>query len=436
MRINIDPKLFRKLLIGVIVIVLLFFILRHFRAKSAYAIPTNTASFVGSITGTTLTVPVNGVISGRIVVGAIVTGTGISSGTTITAFISGTAGGAGTYTVSVSQSVAAGTTMTTAVGASFTGTIAGTTLTVNSAGLLGTIAVGATVAGTTISPGTTITAFISGTAGGAGTYTVSVSQSIGTTASPVAMTATVIDTGLASYQTNTSKCRAVYLNALNQANGVVADVPSATTTALATCYSSEAGTYVGSKCTYTTISNIPTATGTLVDTLDVKNMYEAMGLDIVKIQEAYQPILDLLNTLANRTYTYTVALSLSGLPTITNGTTVTVDDLIAARRADISNPTRKFYAQVCPGFFAPAAGGTDPGPTYKTWTYASNIRATRMVAVLDTATNSLKVSTVGADNVGINNIAIWKIMKASAAGTNSDKAAKAGPLTIPQPTWN
>lgn len=58
--------------------------------------------FTGSITATTLTV--TAVTTGILYVGAVLTGTGVTVGTTITALGTGT-GGAGTYTVSPSQSV-------------------------------------------------------------------------------------------------------------------------------------------------------------------------------------------------------------------------------------------------------------------------------------------------------------------------------------------
>jgi hypothetical protein len=60
------------------------------------------ASFTGSISGTTLTV--TAVASGTIAVGQTVTGSGITSNTTITALGSGS-GAAGTYTVSISQTI-------------------------------------------------------------------------------------------------------------------------------------------------------------------------------------------------------------------------------------------------------------------------------------------------------------------------------------------
>jgi hypothetical protein len=60
-------------------------------------------SFTGFISATTLTIST--VVSGVLQVGQIISGTGITSGTTVTALGSGT-GGVGTYTVSISQTVA------------------------------------------------------------------------------------------------------------------------------------------------------------------------------------------------------------------------------------------------------------------------------------------------------------------------------------------
>jgi len=61
---------------------------------------------IGSITGTTLAL--SSVASGAAYVGATITGTGVTAGTRITEFLTGT-GGAGTYTVSASQTVASTT---------------------------------------------------------------------------------------------------------------------------------------------------------------------------------------------------------------------------------------------------------------------------------------------------------------------------------------
>lgn len=68
---------------------------------------TTTAAVVtGSIATTTLTV--SAVTSGTLTIGQPITGTGVTAGTTITGFLTGT-GGAGTYTVSASQTVSSTT---------------------------------------------------------------------------------------------------------------------------------------------------------------------------------------------------------------------------------------------------------------------------------------------------------------------------------------
>ena len=67
------------------------------------------AVVTGSIAGTTLTI--SAVTSGTVYVGAQISGTGVTAGTTITALGTGT-GGTGTYTVSASQTVSS-TTITT-----------------------------------------------------------------------------------------------------------------------------------------------------------------------------------------------------------------------------------------------------------------------------------------------------------------------------------
>lgn len=64
---------------------------------------TTATAFTGAITGTTLTV--TAVASGTIQIGQVITGIGVTAGTSIVAFGTGT-GGTGTYTVSTSQTVA------------------------------------------------------------------------------------------------------------------------------------------------------------------------------------------------------------------------------------------------------------------------------------------------------------------------------------------
>lgn len=329
----------------------------------------------------------------------------------------------------------------------FTGSISGTTLTVSGT-VTGSIIVGATLSGTGVTAGTTITAQTSGTTGGAGTYTVSASQTV----SPaVAMTTSGGDSSLSSYTTAVSRCRDTYQNALNMAGGNTSDpTVVAAATARDTCYQNQASAYVTARCSYLTTSNIPTATGTVVQGVDVFTAYTTMGNDISQIQLVYQPIRNLVEALTNSTYTYGAAVTV-GSVTIPANTTISVTDVDNARKADVSGPTRRFYAQVCPGFFAPADGtSTDPTSTYLAWTYGTisggtptgKIDQRRMAAAVTSATDSTpKISATLSQNTGLNNIAVWKIMsqdstnKNSSGVSNQDLASKSGPLAYPQPTW-
>jgi hypothetical protein len=152
----------------------------------------STSSFTGSISGTTLTV--TAVASGTIITGQVLTENSASSGTTITSQLTGTTGGVGTYTVSISQTRTSG---------SFTGTytLASTTLSILSTVLRvtavasGTLSIGQFLTGTGVAFSTTITAFGTGS-GNTGTYTISSAQAFAsTTISASAGTVTVGATG-------------------------------------------------------------------------------------------------------------------------------------------------------------------------------------------------------------------------------------------------
>ena len=136
----------------------------------------SSAIFTGSISTTTLTV--TSVLSGTIAVGQAIFGQGMAQNTVITALGTGS-GGVGTYTVSDSQTVASTTINSVASPAIVTGSISGTTLTV-SAVTSGTLKIGQTIEGTGVTDGTIIKAFGTGS-GGAGTYTVSASQTVSST---------------------------------------------------------------------------------------------------------------------------------------------------------------------------------------------------------------------------------------------------------------
>lgn len=143
-------------------------------ASTGGALPT-TNTCTGSISGTTLTVSAVG--SGSVLAGGVgqtVTANGVDSNTQIISQITGTAGGIGTYQVSISQTVAS-----TAM------TLSGGGLTLTGANTSGVFAPGMTISGTNIPTGTTILAYGTGTAGGPGTYLVSNAAASAATASTV-----------------------------------------------------------------------------------------------------------------------------------------------------------------------------------------------------------------------------------------------------------
>ena len=128
-----------------------------------------TTTIVCSASTTTLTV--TSVISGTIAIGMLLN---TATGGPITAQLTGTPGGVGTYTIT-SQTIAVGTTVgLTPTVAVFTGNISTFTLTVAS------LISGAIVPGMTLntSSGGTIVTQLTGTTGGVGTYTISVSQTV------------------------------------------------------------------------------------------------------------------------------------------------------------------------------------------------------------------------------------------------------------------
>ena len=140
-------------------------------------------SVTASIAGQVMTVTAIG--SGVLGAGQALTGTNVSAGTYIVNQLTGTAGGTGTYTVSVSQTAASATVVASGGG-----------LTV-SAVTTGTLAVGQTISGTGITAGTTITGLGTGT-GGTGIYLVSVSQTAASTtvtASGGTLTVTAVGSG-------------------------------------------------------------------------------------------------------------------------------------------------------------------------------------------------------------------------------------------------
>lgn len=124
--------------------------------------PGTSTSVTGSISGNKLTVTAVG--SGALVIGGLLSGTGVATGTRVVAQDSGTAGGIGIYTVSIANQAAASTTITQTYGV-FTAASA----------LSGLFQVGSVLSGSGVTAGTTIVGLGTGT-GGLGTYIVDTTQ--------------------------------------------------------------------------------------------------------------------------------------------------------------------------------------------------------------------------------------------------------------------
>ena len=113
------------------------------------------AQFIGSVSGTTLTVTL--MKSGTIAVGQSLFGLGVTPETIITALGTGT-GGVGTYTVNLSQTEPSEIFNSSAVAAKITGSISGNILTVTAIGANQTLYPGQTIQGAGVTSGTIITA--------------------------------------------------------------------------------------------------------------------------------------------------------------------------------------------------------------------------------------------------------------------------------------
>jgi len=164
------------------------------------------SNFTGTFLGNTLTV--NTINSGAIALGMTLSGSGVSSGTTIVAFKSGAGGNvneAGTYTLNTTQ---------TTVAPIFTGSISGTTLNVTAV-TQGVIGVGSVLTGTGVTSGTTITAFVSAT-GGTGTYTVGTSQ----TTSSTTITGTITPITITGYYQRPLSIDSAFVRVNTTSNGV------------------------------------------------------------------------------------------------------------------------------------------------------------------------------------------------------------------------
>jgi hypothetical protein len=160
--------------------------------------PTNDSAFfsaTGVQTAATNIVTISAVTKGKLVPGMRLAGTGVDAGLTVLTQATGTAGGAGTYTVSTTTGFAS-TTVTTAAtdtgfkfasatdaDASFTGVVAAGTGVLTVSALTGVVQIGANLSGTGVPANTFIRSQLTGTTGLAGTYQLNtIGPAIGSTA--------------------------------------------------------------------------------------------------------------------------------------------------------------------------------------------------------------------------------------------------------------
>jgi len=161
-------------------------------------------------------------------------------------------------------------------------------------------------------------------------------------------------------------------------------------TTLSTAINNRVGRYVSDKCPEVSSGTIPT------DATKVP-FWNAYQSDLAKVQQAY----------------YTVV----GAATPTS--TPPSEQVLAARKADISGATRKYIASVCPNFYKTTT--TDPTADYKTWAYVEAGTA---------PTNGLLKTDVSAANVTTWAGYAAKTKSSTSSVTVSSGATDVGPVAV------
>jgi len=219
------------------------------------------ASFTATISngsgGSGTQLNVSAVSNGTIKIGQTVSGTGVTDGTKITAFVSGSNGGIGIYTVDTAHNLTSRA-MTSVIRISsfgsktgpavIVGSITGTTLTVASVSS-GTLAIGQKITGTGVSDGTYITA-------GSGTsWTVSKSQTVGSGTTITASYSVTLNIPTLASAPTTSAWYEILGNTNPLYNGLYYCVKSTVST-ITLSYPYDPGTW--STSTVTTIDRVST----------------------------------------------------------------------------------------------------------------------------------------------------------------------------------
>lgn len=165
-------------------------------------------------------------------------------------------------------------------------------------------------------------------------------------------------------------------------------------TTLSNAINNRVGRYVSDKCPEVSSGTIPT------DATKVP-FWNAYQSDLAKVQQAY----------------YTVV----GAATATS--TPPSEQVLAARKADISGATRKYIASVCPNFYKTTT--TDPTADYKTWAYVEAGTA---------PTNGLLKTDVSAANVTTWAGYAAKTKSTTSSVTVSPGAVDVGPVAVADTT--
>jgi hypothetical protein len=148
---------------------------------------------------------------------------------------------------------------------------------------------------------------------------------------------------LQGYQ-DTYNLAMIGVNAMPAGDAKTAAIMAAETT-LSNAINTRVGTYVSSKCPAVSSGSAPATTGVAATDAANTAAWNTYQSDLAKIQQAY----------------YTVV----GAATATS--TPPSEQVLAARKADISGATRKYIATVCPNFYKTTTA--DPTADYKTWAY-------------------------------------------------------------------
>jgi hypothetical protein len=154
---------------------------------------------------------------------------------------------------------------------------------------------------------------------------------------------------LQRYQ-DTYNLEMIRVNAMPTGDAKTAAIMAAETV-LSNDINTRVGQYVSGKCPAVASGSKPAATNDPV--VDAANTaaWDAYSSDLAKIQQAYYSIV--------------------GDAAVTPTSTPSSDQVLAARKADISGATRKYIATICPKFYYKTADDTAIIDGYKTWTYVA-----------------------------------------------------------------